>query len=159
MMVPNDPIDVAEFDRRVGSIADQLAAVWTGSDALGPQRLGMVAGADKNRVFEDVLNQIYQDATTSEAASLGSKEEVREAALAARSALQNPSIRSSICRALGPLAGKSSREVTVELAKACVPLALTGQIAVPASPLVWGILGFAVAWVGATWLCRETDIS
>jgi len=39
------------------------------------------------------------------------------------------------------------------LAKACVPLA--GQLLLPASPLVWGLIGFAAARIGTVWLCGD----
>ena|SRR3569833_991852 len=84
-----------------------------------------------------------------------SKEEVRSAALEARSALQTPTIRSTICRFLAPLTGKSAREVAIELAKACIPLIVAGQLIVPASPLVWGLIGFAATRIGTAWLCGD----
>ena len=155
MMASGDRVDIDQFSRQAASIADRLEGLWSGGDSLRAERLGAVAGEDRERVFEDVLNQIYSDAAARSDGSLGSKEDIRAAALEARAALQTPSVRTSLCRALGPLANKSSRELTTELAKACLPLALTGQLAVPASPLVWGLLGFTVAWVGANWLCHD----
>jgi hypothetical protein len=122
---------------------------------LTSHRLVAVSAEDKDRVIERVLNQVYEDATTQAGESLGPKGEIRTAALEARAALQTPSIRMTLCRVLGPLTGKTSREVTIELTKACLPLVLTGQLAVPAAPLVWGLLGFTVAWVGARWLCND----
>jgi hypothetical protein len=148
------PLDAEQFGQQVASIADQLAAVWTGTDDLKEGGLG-VASADKDRVIERVLNQAFQDATTRAGDSLGHSSEIRAAALEARAALQTPSIRTTLCRALGPLRGKTTREITIEMAKVSLPLVLTGQIAVSAAPLVWGLIGFTVAWLGTSWLCGE----
>jgi hypothetical protein len=146
-------IDVEEFQQQVATIAGQIDAVRAGIDPAFSRRLGAVSGDDKALIVDEVVNQVYQDAATK--AALGSKEELRQAALEVRSALRNPSIRAALCRSLGPVTSKSSREFAVELTKASLPLVLTGQLAVPASPLVWGLLGVSVAWVGLTWLCSD----
>jgi hypothetical protein len=154
---PRGSVDIERFEQQVASITDQLEAVWTGDEALRSRQLGALAMDDKDQVVEDVLNQLYTDATTKAEVSLGSKDEVRTAALEAKAALQTPAVRQTLCRILRPITGKSSREMAVELAKAGLPLALTGQLAVPAAPLVWGLLGFTAAWLGVTWLCRDQD--
>jgi hypothetical protein len=151
MSSPYDLIDIDVFKQQVCSTADHLEAVWTGYDLRTP--LGAVASDEKNQVIEEVLNQVYEDATEKPEDYLGSPEEIRVAALEVRSALQTPSIRSTICRLLLPLTGKSTREIVVEITKVCLPLAIAGQLTLPASPLVWAILGFTVATIGTTWLC------
>jgi hypothetical protein len=155
MTTSQAPLDAERFEQQVASIADQLAAVWTGTDDLKEGGLGVASAADKDRVIERVLNQVFEDATAGAGDALGHKSEIRAAALEARAALQTPSIRTTLCRVLSPLRGTTTREITIELAKVSLPLVLTGQIAVSASPLVWGLLGFTAAWLGTSWLCGE----
>jgi hypothetical protein len=155
MNTPNQPIDLEHFQQQIGSISDQLGAAWSGDEEWASHRLGAIASNDKNRAIEELINRIYQDAVAKGGTALGSKDEIRSAALNARSALQTPSIRSTICRFLGPITGKGSREVAVELAKASIPLVVAGTLAVPASPLVWGLIGFAAARIGTVWLCGD----
>jgi hypothetical protein len=155
MSSPHESIDMERFQQQVASITDQLEAVWTGYDVQRPPPLGVVSNDARDQVVDEVLNQIYEDATTKAGASLGSRDEIRAAAREVRSALQTPSTRSMICRALGAFTGKSSREITVEMTKIFLPLAIAGQLAVPASALVWGILGFAAAVIGTTFLCGD----
>lgn len=154
MSSANRPIDIERFPDEVASIADHIGAAWSGDEEWTSRRLGAIAGDDKNRAIEEVINRVYND-TTQKGAPIGSKDEIRSAALEARSALQNPSIRSTICRILGPLTGKSGREVAVELAKACIPLVIAGQLAVAASPLVWGLMAFTATRIGTLWLCGD----
>jgi hypothetical protein len=153
--MPNQAIDMKRFEQQVAFVTDQIGAAWSGDDEWSSARLGAVSTDEKNRVVEELLNRIYQDTSAQPDTSLGSKDEIRAAALDARSALQTPSIRSTICGFLGPITGKSARDVAIELAKACIPLVVTGQLAVPASPLVWGLIGFAAARIGAVWLCGD----
>jgi len=151
----HEQIDLRRFELEVGVVADQIGTAWSGGEHWNPARIGAVSVNEKNRAIEELVNRIYQDTTAHSGTSLGSKGEIRTAALAARSALQTPSIRATICGFLGPLSGKSARDVAVELAKACVPLVVAGQLAVPASPLVWGLIGFAAFRIGTVWLCGD----
>jgi hypothetical protein len=157
MSSPHEQIDMALFERQVASITEQLDVLWTGSDLPKSPPLGAVSGDERKQVVEEVLNQIYEDATKGDGAALGSKDEIRAAALKARTALQTPPTRAVICRALHPVATKGSREMALEITKFCLPLAIAGQIAVPVSALVWGILGFAVATIGVVWLCGDEN--
>jgi hypothetical protein len=155
MTANHQPLNIERFQDQVGTIADQLGKAWSGDEEWASRRLGAVAGDDKNRALEELLNSIYRDAIARPGTSLGSKEQLRSAALEARAALQSPSVRSTICRFLRPITGKGSREVAVELAKACLPLIIAGTLALPASPLLWGLIGFAAARIGTVWLCGE----
>lgn len=148
-------IDIDDFQRQAASITDQLETAWSGHDAWRQSQLGAVSSNERNQAIEEVLDQVYEDATKTSGESFGSRDEIRAAALEVKSALQTPSTRSMICRALRAFTGKSSREMTVEIIKICLPLAIAGQLAVPVSALVWGILGFTAASIGKTWLCGD----
>lgn len=150
-----DSIDIESFRQAACSTADNLEAVWSGYDLQAPPPLGVVASDERNQVVEEVLNQVYEDATKKAGDKLASREEVRTAALEVRTALQTPAIRETICRPLQALTGKSTREIVLELFKVCLPLAVAGQLAFPPSTLFWGILGFTVATIGTTWLCGQ----
>jgi hypothetical protein len=151
------PTDMDRFNSDVATVTDQLQAVWTGYDAGRPPPLGVASNDERNQVVEEVLNQIYEDATQEKVSSLGSQEDIRVAAMSVRSALQTPSTRARICSALQAATGKSNRELAVEITKMLLPLAVAGQIVLPVSALVWGILGFAVAAIGTTWLCSKEN--
>ena len=153
MSSPYDSIDIEEFRQQVCSTVDNLEEVWTGYDLRAPSPLGAIASNRIDQVIEEVLNQVYEDATKKTGEHIGSKEEIRVAALEVRSLLQTPTFRSTICRTLLAITGKSTREIVMEITKVCLPLAIAGQLAFPPSALFWAILGFTVATIGTTWLC------
>jgi hypothetical protein len=157
MSSPHEQIDIERFERQVASITEQLDVLWTGYDVPRSPPLGAVSNDERTQVVEEVLNQIYEDATKNGGAALGSKDEIRTAALEVRMALQTPSIRVVICRALRAVTGKGSRDMALGITKIVLPLAIAGQIAVPVSALVWSILGFTVATIGAVWLCGDEN--
>jgi len=151
--------DARQFQEQVASITDYFQSVWTGGENWKQSAFGAVASDQKNVAIEEVLNQVYRDTTTGVSAhpALGSREELRAAALDTKSALQTPSVRAKICRALGPIGGKSSREVAVDLTKSVLPLMLTGQIVFSASPIAWALLAFTIASIGVNWICGDKN--
>ena len=153
MSTSNRMTDLNAFPEQVATITDQIEAAWTGDEEWRSQRFGAIAGNDKNRLIDELLNRVYRDTTAPGAPTIAPKEEIRSAAVSAKSALQTPSVRATICRFLTPLTGRSSKEIAVEVAKASIPLVVAGTLPVASSPLVWSLIGFAAARIGAGWLC------
>ncbi|RII30435.1 MAG: hypothetical protein CXR30_05475 [Geobacter sp.] len=155
MSPTGETIDIEHFNSQVASLTDKLLTVYSGYEMPKARCLGFLSVDEKQQVVDEVLNQIYHDATKKGGVSLGAAEEIRTAALDVKSALKEHPTRSAICRALRACTGKSNRETVLEVTKICLPLAIAGQIALPVSALVWAILGLAVASIGTSMICGE----
>jgi hypothetical protein len=139
---------ITAFEVDVLRIVRQLESVWTGGDRGTGQGF---SATNRERAVEETLEQAYRDASRP-AQQLASDDELRSAAGEAKTALEHTATRSALCRVLQS-ATEQSQNVAQLLIPACLPLALTGQIPVSATPLVWGLVCFAIGRIGVSVFC------
>jgi hypothetical protein len=146
------PVRVEEFRSAVDEVIVQIERSWSGTRRWDQQAIGATEGAD--RTIDEVLDQAYRDGTK-DASGNAAREEFRQAAIQASSALKSSSVRAALCRVLRPTAEGASGIANV-LVPVFLPMAVAGTIAIPVAPLVWALVAVTIARIGVANLCPGT---
>jgi hypothetical protein len=142
---------IEDFQKAVVNIITDLETSWSGTRTWDQQTLGAVGGTD--HAIGEVLDQAYRDGTKSSTTE-ATKEEFRQAALQAESALKNKANRVAFCKVLKSVSVGASDTANV-LVPIFLPMAVAGTIAVPVAPLVWALLAVTIARIGVSNLCSD----
>jgi hypothetical protein len=145
----SSPEEIQAFHEDVVQVITQLELAWSGDSTWDQKGFGVVAGT--GHAVEEVVDQAYRDASKQHIAPPG---DLRQAAREAKSALVDKSTRAAFCKALKSI-DAGSYDVAKDIVIALLPLSLTGAIALSATPLVWGLISFTIARIGAKFLCSD----